>query len=316
MFRPGFPQTADRVGLPVSGYGRDIEGRHTLGLQASAGVIGVVYNVDDPAGKGVADHLRRVFRCRETRRSGSIASWVIEEVDAVLVGFREDVIYFDFLDDVLPEANSYVVLSLHRASSGIKSLTVHHTGNPTAAAEAGGRPRELSIANPSLTYSILSNLSRLASEGLPGFEVVYEVTHHGPTNLEKPLTFVEIGSSESEWRLKRAHAVVGDAVADALINVKLPPNCTPTVGFGGPHYAEGFTKRALSLGECYGHIISRYAIKELSTSEGELREVSRLAVLRSNPPAVKAVIAKMGAIPRSSILDVLKSLGIQHEITG
>lgn len=287
---------------------------NALSSQAKEGVIGIVYNVDDPAGKGVADHLRKVFKCREVRRPGSVESWVIEEADAVLVGFREDVIYFDFLDNILPDVNSYVVLSLHRAASGIKSLTVHHTGNPTAAAEVGGRPKELSIANPLLAYSILRNLSRLAPDSLNDFEVVYEVTHHGPTNLKKPLTFVEIGSSESEWLLEKAHEVVGDSVADALRSAKSPIDCTPTAGFGGPHYAEGFTRRALNLGECYGHIISRYAIKELSASEAELREISKLAVLRSNPPAVKAVIAKIGAVSRNLILDVLKSLGLQHEV--
>ena len=274
----------------------------------------LAYSVGDPAGKGVADFIREVVKCRETRVVGSEVSFIIEELNAVLVGFKEDVIYFDFLDDVLPNASFYVILSRHKASSGVKSLTVHHTGNPAASADMGGRPKELSIANPVFSYLTLRNLGELAVGKLSDFEVVYEVTHHGPTNLRKPLTFVEIGSSETEWVYEKAHEVVGESVVRALREFRYPVNCVPTVGFGGPHYAEGFTKRALKYGECYGHIISRYAIKEISGVE-ELRYIARESVLRSKPAPTKAVIMrKIGSEPRSIITGELRSLGIPYDI--
>lgn len=278
------------------------------------GVIGIVYSVEDPAGSGIAEYLRKLLKCREVSIPGSMASWAVEDGNAVLVGFRGDVTHFDFLDDVLSGVSSYLVLSLHRASSGVKSLTVHHAGNPTVTAEAGGRPGELSVAQPILAYAMLRNLNRLASDSLKEFQVVYEVTHHGPTNLRKPLTFVEIGSSEYEWHLKEAHEIVGESVANTLRDVRSLVECNPSVGFGGPHYAEWFTRRALKYNECYGHIISRYVIKELSTNEGELREIVRLAATKSDPPATKAVISKVGATPRSIILEALRSLDLRYEV--
>ncbi len=296
------------------------EGLPSVGLHgrlvhsaSSKGVAGIVYSVDDPAGEGIARHLRERLGGRESRRPGGVASWDLDGINAVLVGFKEDVIYFDFLDEVLPDVDFYVILSRHKAESGVKSLTVHHTGNPTSAAEVGGRPGELSMANPPLAYWVLKALSRLAPSDLTGFEVVYEVTHHGPTSLRKPLTFVEIGSSESEWSAGKAHEVVGESVVEALMSVRSQDNCVPTVGFGGPHYAEGFTKRALRLNECYGHIISKYAVKELTDSE--LRTISRLAALKSSPPAVKAVVTrKVGSNPRALIAEVLRSLNIPYEV--
>lgn len=280
---------------------------------SSKGVAGIVYSVEDPAGEGIARYLRERLGGRESRRSGGVASWDLDEVNAVLVGFKEDVIYFDFLDEVLPDADFYVILSRHKAESGVKSLTVHHTGNPTSAAEVGGRPGELSVANPPLAYWVLKSLSRLAPSDLRDFEVVYEVTHHGPTSLRKPLTFVEIGSSKSEWSAEKAHEVVGESVVEALTSMRTQGDCVSTVGFGGPHYAEGFTKRALRLNECYGHIISRYAVKELTDSE--LRTISRLAALKSSPPAVKAVVMrKVGSNPKALIAEVLRSLSIPYEV--
>ncbi|MFN3267886.1 MAG: D-aminoacyl-tRNA deacylase [Zestosphaera sp.] len=277
-------------------------------------LVGIVYSVEDLAGKGIADFILGFIKGREIQLTGSVVSWFLDELNALLVGFKEDVIYFDFLDDVLPNVSFYVVLSRHKASSGIKSLTVHHTGNPTTSADMGGRPKELSIANPIFSYLTLRKLSELVVGKLSDFEVVYEVTHHGPTSLQKPLTFVEIGSSEAEWSYVKAHEVVGESVVSALRELRSPVNCTPTVGFGGPHYADGFAKRALKYGECYGHIISRYAIREIRGRD-ELEYIVRESVTRSKPAPIKAVLSrKIGSEPRSVVVEALRSLGVSYEI--
>lgn len=277
-------------------------------------LVGIVYSVEDPAGKGIADFIRGFVESKELQVAGSVTSWLLEGLNALLVSFKEDVIHFDFLDKVLPNVSFYVILSRHKASSGIKSLTVHHTGNPTLSADMGGRPKELSIANPVFSYLTLRSLSELAASELKDFEVVYEVTHHGPTNLQKPLTFVEIGSSEVEWSYEKAHKVVGESVLSALRELKFSVNCTPAVGFGGPHYAEGFTRRALKYRECYGHIISRYAIREIQGKE-ELKYIVRESVLRSKPTPIKAVLSrKIGSEPKTIVLEELRSLGISYEI--
>lgn len=270
-----------------------------------------MYSSIDPAGSGIAKSLLKILKYREARLSKALRAWYVEDIDALLAEFNEDVIYFNFLDDVLPEAEYFIILSRHSASSGVKSLTVHHTGNPTNEALFGGNPYELAYSNPRISYSILTNISKLAVNTLPDFKVVYEVTHHGPTNVKKPLTFVEIGSSELEWSLSEAHETLAQAIIAALTNAS-PVECVPTVGFGGPHYAEQFTERALTLRECYGHIISRYAINELTQHKERLRDIALQALERNADKVEKVVITKMRSEDRTEIVNLCVQKNVSY----
>lgn len=87
---------------------------------------------------------------------------------------------------------------------------------------------------------------------LSDFEVVYEVTHHGPTNLRKPLTFVEIGSSETEWTYEKAHEVVGESVVKALREFRYSVNCVPTVGSGDRITLRDSLRELLDTGNATG----------------------------------------------------------------
>jgi len=275
----------------------------------------LAYSLNDLAGKGIADFLRGELRVKEVHIKGTARAYVVDELDAVLAGFEDDVIYFDFLDDVFSDAELYVVLSRHSATSGVKSLTTHHTGNPLGSAVAGGRPYELSVSNPPLAKMFLALLRGFRDEyGLTEFSVTYEVTHHGPTNLRRPLTFIEIGSTEVEWSMKKAHEVVGMAVIQALKGFK-GCSCVPTVGFGGPHYATPFTERALKSGECYGHIISRYALRDLKRDRGLLARVVRDSIVKSSVETRKAVVLrKAGRVVRDVVTEVAGEYGVEVEV--
>ncbi len=276
-------------------------------------MIALVYSSSDPAGSGIASYIREVCRSEEIELSGSSRAWALRGLDAVMLEFDVDVIYFDFLDEVVSNVAYYVFLSRHSSSAGIRSLTTHHTGNPYGSADAGGRPYELSFANPPLAWAFLKGMAEgVDSSGLTGFRVVYEATHHGPTNLTKPLTFIEIGSTPQEWRLRKAHELLGNVIIDSVkhySNLK----CIPTGGFGGQHYAEKFSERALRLGECFGHIIPRYALRELKKQPQErLREVITSSLMKSVPKASRAVVLKKaGARVREVLEAVAEELGVE-----
>ncbi|OYT46704.1 MAG: D-tyrosyl-tRNA(Tyr) deacylase [Desulfurococcales archaeon ex4484_42] len=272
----------------------------------------VVYSSLDPAGKGIASEILKSITCKAINIPKSKFSCVNEELNIILAEFIEDVLYFDFLDDVFGTAgikvNYYIILSRHSATSGIKSLTVHHTGNFTGKALYGGRPYELGIANPPLAYELLRQLVKVSSKyGLNDFKVTYEVTHHGPTSLEKPVTFVEIGSSEREWVLKEAHKVLCEAVLNTLS--KDLPKCTPSFGVGGPHYAKIFSERALNYTECYGHIMPRYIIKEIGNNTELLIKLFRSAISRSIPSTKAIVVLKK---VRKNIKDILRRISYEE----
>ncbi|MEM1622761.1 MAG: D-aminoacyl-tRNA deacylase [Sulfolobales archaeon] len=255
----------------------------------------VAYSTLDMAGRGIAMKLASAIRCQETtiKKSSEACATEIGGNEVIIAGFNEDVLYFGFLDELF-EADYYVIVSRHSATSGIKSLTVHHAGNPSTKAEYGGRPRELAIANPPIAFSILKELNNLSvNRGIAGIEVTYEVTHHGPTEVKKPLTFAEIGSTIDEWSNELYQEVLAKAVYKAIAEPE--PSCTPSVGIGGGHYAHQFTRRALHQGECYGHIISRHALKDLRESPELLESILRQAVTRSSIQTRKIVLE--GKVP-------------------
>ncbi len=276
-------------------------------------MIGIVYSLSDPAGSGIAEYIKETCSADEIDVLRARGAWKIKGLEAVLAGFAEDVIYFDFLDEVFPDAQYFVFLSRHSSSAHVKSLTTHHTGNPRSRADAGGKPYELSVSNPPLAWSFLKGLyNRVSSSSLRDFQVTYEATHHGPTSLSKPLTFIEIGSSPEEWRLRKAHELVGEVVIEALKEGLEKISCKPTAGFGGQHYAEKFTRRALELGECYGHIIPRYALKELRDDSQNLKRVVRSALTKSSVKIERAVVLrKAGGVVRRAVEEMAQEFSIE-----
>ncbi len=260
----------------------------TLELGAILMYYGIVYSVNDPAGKGVAGKLIEILGFRECSICRDAVTCYCGE-NYVLAGFKEDVIYFDFLDQRLPgEVTHYIVLSRHSSARKVKSYTVHHTGNPGPEAPYGGKPRSLAVASPCVTYTLLLLLRKYAVEygRLGEYEVSYEATHHGPTEANKPLTFIEIGSTLEEWVDGINHLVLANAVME-LLNKGLV-KCKPVLGIGGGHYPRKHTRKAFEDGYCYGHIFAKYALQYLD------KEILHQAIKRSEPAPQAIVVEKKG----------------------
>lgn len=269
----------------------------------------VAYSVKDPAGLGIASELLKSLEHKPVDAVRAVSAYYLPELDALLAGFEEDVLYFEFLDEVC-DSSFHLVLSRHSSEAGIASLTVHHPGNPMREAAAGGRPLELPPSNPPLAKQLLLSLAKRAGE-LPGFRVTYEVTHHGPTSLKKHVTFVEIGSSAREWSMPEARRAVAEAVAEAL--TLPPPPYEACVGVGGNHYASAFTARALSSSEAYGHMIANYALKSLEEPE-LVEKVVREATVKSSVPTQKLVAErKLRKAWREALERVAKELSLKIE---
>ncbi len=93
-----------------------------------------------------------------------------------------------------------------------------------------------------------------------------EVTHHGPTTLEKPLIFIELGSSESEWEIENAGKLVSQAVINTCIEyLELKQNkyIQIGIGFGGTHYAPQFQKLIRDTNVAISFICPKYCIQSL-----------------------------------------------------
>ncbi|MEE8402922.1 MAG: D-aminoacyl-tRNA deacylase, partial [Candidatus Hydrothermarchaeaceae archaeon] len=129
--------------------------------------------------------------------------------------------------------------------------------NLTEMAKVGGRPKELAYANPGAMKAALLELDKGRKELGLDYRVSMEATHHGPTELKKAVLFVEVGSTEAEWRDEKAVEAVAKAALKAAENRK---NFLSAIGIGGNHYAPVHTKAMLSTDISIGHIVPTYAI--------------------------------------------------------
>jgi D-aminoacyl-tRNA deacylase len=162
------------------------------------------------------------------------------------------------LDLTFPDARAFVFLSKHRSDSGIPTLTCHCTGN-FADAPFGGNPKEIAISLPSLQKAYLKAIT---SARVPGYEVIIEATHHGPTSLKKPVLFVELGSSEKQWADKSAAQAMCDSLLGALAN-GIKPCEKVGVAIGGTHYPTKFNKLLLESEFGLAAVASKHALEAI-----------------------------------------------------
>jgi len=154
----------------------------------------------------------------------------------------ESLLTLESLDVVYPDASSFIFLSKHRSDSQIPTLTCHCTGN-FADNPYGGNPRELAVAYPSLQKAYLKAITA-ARNRVPGYDVIIEATHHGPTSLKKPTLFVELGSSEKQWRDNIAAGMMCHTLL-TLLELGIERCKKVGIALGGTHYPTKFNKLLL-----------------------------------------------------------------------
>ena len=185
------------------------------------------------------------------------------------------------LPESFPDIELVVFLSRHSSQSGTPTLSVHTPGN-LAEAELGGLPRTVSVAPAGAMKSVLNALSRLKLEMELDYQVSYEGTHHGPS-LSVPAMFVELGSSEPQWRDERAAKAVAESAMEAIAEFGKSPE-KAVLGIGGTHYNMKFTQMALHDEAAFGHMIPKYAIPEFDA------EMLRQCLRRTQESVESAVL--------------------------
>lgn len=192
---------------------------------------------------------------------------------------EENVIYLGltdtpliYLNDLKLENSSInpdllIFASRHRSETERPAFLIHTTGNWADKADYGGDPRELSNTSALLLKAgFLSLVEQTQLLDNSEFVVDIEVSHHGPTTLEKPLIFMELGSSEKEWIIKDAGRVVSSAIINTIIKYLEFYNQREFkvgVGFGGMHYAPQFKKLLKDKDIAMSFICPKYNISYL-----------------------------------------------------
>ena len=221
----------------------------------------------DPASTNIAESLIRRFQFEE--KGASTPETRLYSMGSLTLLEIEEPGIFATSREIPPEATTLIFASKHVSSSGKPALTVHTTGNPTREALYGGIPEQLSFVDPARIKTALRAMKDEAARAGLQIEITMEATHHGPTNFEIPVMFVEVGSGPGQW----TDPTLGDVAAKAIVHAAktIRPKGPTAVGFGGPHYSSKHTRICLEEGLAIGHILSRHAFDK-GISDATIRQ--------------------------------------------
>jgi len=193
--------------------------------------------------------------------------------------FKENEVFIGLTDSPLIQLNNLrleesdinpdllIFASRHRSETARPAFLTHTTGNWGDDSKFGGNPRQICKASAILLkVAYLSLEEQKIIKNMTNFSLDIEVTHHGPTSLEKPLIFIELGSSEKEWEIKEAGQMIAHTILELCLkysefqNKKAPQI---GIGFGGTHYAPQFRKLISQKFVAVSFICPKYYIQNL-----------------------------------------------------
>jgi D-aminoacyl-tRNA deacylase len=156
-----------------------------------------------------------------------------------------------------------IFISRHTSKTGEPTITTHPIGN-YGEAQFGGKTRTLSKSSPYFMANLLRKIKKKIEKNKLYHHVCFEVTHHGPY-MEIPSLFVELGSTEEEWKKQKPAYIIAESLLELLQSnyheKNLPINYPILIGIGGGHYAPRFTDIVFEKKVAFGHMIPTYQIK-------------------------------------------------------
>ncbi len=217
---------------------------------------------NDLAAKNILGYLLSTYSFTEFKKQSDFGNlYQLNEMD--LLEINQEIVTAD-LTSIEHEFNPklIIVLSRHSAESGQPALLAHAQGNWTEQVLLGGCPETLSMTSATALKLVMEKIREQKEEyKLNDFLCGLEVTHHGPFT-STPMIFVEIGSSEKQWKQAEPAIAVGEA---AMYTAKNWPKKYPSViGIGGSHYAPRFNKLIQCTDFAISHIVPKYALDTLN----------------------------------------------------
>jgi D-aminoacyl-tRNA deacylase len=246
---------------------------------------------NDPAGNNMANFISQDMKKDGEIYRGQNFDLVVIPTPAISADWLEEKYSYD----------GFVFLSKHAAESGVLALTCHSTGN-FSDAKFGGNKRQVAIPHPNLQKSYLQRLWQ-KRDNFSDFQITIEATHHGPTALNKPAIFIEIGTTEKQWNdvplCNSIAKIVVDVVKD---NQKSNP---VAICFGGTHYPDKFTSELIHGKFALGTVVPKHALDFLD------RELFS-HILERNKMAKAALLDWGGLGPnKQKVLDLLNTTDLE-----
>jgi D-aminoacyl-tRNA deacylase len=264
----------------------------------------IIVSEKDLAGMNIRDKLLKQNNFSLTDESfGKYPVYLLNDC-AKLYTIEEDTIHSEHLDKKI-EAEYFIFATKHQAASGTHSLSVHAPGN-FGIAGAGGKNGFLCIAMSSYMKYSYKRMCDFNLEQKLNFRVIQECTHHGPC-MEKPVMFIEIGSTEESWIREDAGIIIAKIIIE-LVSTEIP-KCEEYIVIGGMHYNYVADKINKMTDFCVGHICTKYNMDKIDEAM-----ISQLIEKSETGKDVKFLFDWKGnssAEKRNEIIAILETKGIK-----
>lgn len=204
-----------------------------------------------------------------------------------------------------------IFASCHKSEKKEKSLLIHTPGN-WREAQQGGEPEKICKTSALFSKFLFEKLHEIAKEHeLDKYNLTMEATHHGPL-IDKPCLFIEIGSTEIEWKDNRAGFVLAKTIHKAIQEFKESEYHEIAFAIGGPHYCPNFNKIQLKSNVAISHMIPQYMLPLTD-------EMVKEAVSKTEEEIDFALLDWKGignTESRKQILEILDKNYIRYKRTG
>ncbi|QSG08112.1 D-aminoacyl-tRNA deacylase [Halapricum desulfuricans] len=266
-------------------------------------MLGIVISRADRASVNIGEQLLALadwtVETDERRPDADGGGDVYRLEDVELREFETRHLELEAVDAVFDDPDLLVFASKHAGETG-KLLTAHHTGN-FGPAEYGGEDGSFARAAPNAHAAVVKALARHA----PGdYDAGMECTHHGPTDIDTPSMFVEVGSAEPQWD----DPDPARAVAKAILELRGVAADAPwengarrhLVGFGGGHYVPRFERVVRETDWSIGHIGADWALEAMGEPDPDVLRAAfeasgaAYALLDDDRPELASTIESLG----------------------
>ncbi len=273
--------------------------------------IFLISSTEDPASTTIKQQLLTHAQTKPYSIFMDEPILLLEEFqDTYLVTISDRTIYHDNLDRELEKTTGItpdllIFLSRHSSKMKTPTLTTHPIGN-YGSADFGGKAKTLVPSAPHIMTHLLRKIYENHQKNPLGFQVCYEVTHHGPF-LTTPTLYVEVGSTEKEWLNHEAAMIIAKAVYETIkdysSNQDFSYDVPVLIGIGGGHYAPRFTDIILERKASFGHMIPSYHIDAETITEESLKN----AILQT--PDASAVYIHTKGLKKPQVRHFKEMLG-------
>jgi D-aminoacyl-tRNA deacylase len=262
----------------------------------------IVYSKQNIAGTNIVEEFKKI--------SFSPQIPIIEIKDKHVI-VAEDISIKNYPQ--LKEIDFLIFASTHKSEKAEPSLSLHAPGN-WRSADLGGQPGKICPTSAFVLKYLFQKLDEIAKQNKEIYEkynITLEVTHHGPlTNL--PCCFIELGSSETNWKDKQAAKILAETILSLQdYELNKSNNWISAIGLGGPHYAPVFNKIQLHSNYAIGHIIPQYV---LPLTESMLKQAEQ-----KTTEQVKEIIIDWKGCGKSEqrqkAIELIEQVGLKYKRT-